>query len=142
MDKIKDVCRRHLAEKILDNRNIIMRIFQNEMKHRFKIASTIIDIFKNGICFMVDTNLTYIEAVEPIETFLEPLGYELNDDVAIGYIDLMLKSEIDQASYRFGTYEEITQSSYQASLEKASHKKIATIMKKALFEANMLEDES
>ena len=41
---------------------------------------------------MVDTNLTYIEVVEPRETFLEPLGYELRNDVAIGYIDLFLKS--------------------------------------------------
>ena len=50
---------------------------------------------------MVDTNLTYIEAVEPWKIFLEPIGYELSDDIAISYIDLMLKSYIDQASYRF-----------------------------------------
>ena len=54
----------------------------------------------------------------------------------------MLKLEIDQASYRFGTYEEIMQSAYQASLQKASHKKIITIMKKALFEAGMSKEES
>ena len=91
---------------------------------------------------MVDTNLTDIEVVEPWETFLEPLGYEFSDDVAIGYIDLMLKSDIDKALYRFGTYEEITQSTYQASLEKVSHKKIAFVMKKALSEAGMSEEES
>ena len=44
---------------------------------------------------MVDRDLTYIEVAEPWETFLDPLGYALSDDVAIGYIDLMLKSEID-----------------------------------------------
>ena len=73
---------------------------------------------------MVDTDWSHIQAVEPWETFLDPLGYELSDDVAIGYIDLLLKSEKDQAKYRFGTYEEITQSTHQAYLEKESHKKI------------------
>ena len=89
----------------------------------------------------MDIDLTYIKVVEPRETFLEPSSYELNDDVAIGYIDLMLKSKIDKASYIFGMYEEINQSAYQESLEKASHKKVATIMKKALVEASMLEEE-
>lgn len=108
MDKITNVCRRYPVEKILDNKNLIMRTFQNEMKERFKIAPVIVDRFKNDMCFMVDIDLNYIEELEPQEIFLEPLGYELNDDIAIGYIDLMLKSEIDQASYIFGTYEEIT----------------------------------
>ena len=89
---------------------------------------------------MVDIDLTYIKVEKPKEIFIEPLGYELSDDIAISYIALMLKSNIDQASYKFRTYEEITQSVYQASLEKASHKKIAFVMKKALFEAKMLEE--
>ena len=78
------------------------------MKQRFRIAPAIVDRFKNDICFMVDTDLTYIDVVEPWETFLEPLGYELSDDIAISYIDLLLKSDIDQASYKFGIYKEIT----------------------------------
>ena len=61
---------------------------------------------------MVDIDLTYIEAVEPWEKFLEPLGYELSDDIVINYLDLLLKFNIDQASYRFGMYKEITDSSY------------------------------
>ena len=108
MDKITDVCKRHPAKKILDSRNLIVRTFQNEVKQRYRIAPAIVDRFKNDICFMVDTDLTFIEAIEPRETFLEPLGYELSDDVAISYIDLMLKSNIDQASYIFGMYKEIT----------------------------------
>ena len=91
---------------------------------------------------MVDIDFTYIQVVEPWEKFLEPLGYELSDEVAVGYIDLLVRSEKDQADYIFGTYDEITQSAHQASLEKASHKKIEIIMKKALLEANMTESES
>ena len=142
MENIIDVCRRHPTDKILDNKNLIMKTFQNVMKHRFKIAPIIVERFKNDICVMVDIDLTHIQAVEPQETFLDPLGYELSDDVAIGYIDLLLNSEKDQIEYRFGMYEEITQSTHQASLEKSSHKKIETIMKKSLIEASMIDSES
>ena len=45
---------------------------------------------------MVDTNYTYIQVVELWETFLDPLGYELNDDTSISYIDLLLKFEKDK----------------------------------------------
>ncbi len=91
---------------------------------------------------MVDTYLTHIQVGEPQETFLDTLGYESSDDVAIAYINLLLNSKKDQAKYRFGTYEEITQSAYQASFEKESHKNIETIMKKALTEACMTKNES
>ena len=54
---------------------------------------------------MVDTDYTYIQVVEPQETFLDPFGYELNDDIVVGYIDLLLKSKKDKVEYRFGTYD-------------------------------------
>ena len=85
-----------------------MRTFQNEMRQRFRIALAIVDQFKEDICIMVNIDYTYIQAVEPQETFLDPLGYELNDDIVVGYIDLLLKLETDKAKYRFGTYDEIT----------------------------------
>ena len=40
---------------------------------------------------MVDIYFTYIQIVEPWETFPDPLGYELNNDLAVGYINLFLK---------------------------------------------------
>ena len=71
------------------------------MKQRFRIVQLIVDRFKDDICFMVDIELTYVEAVQLRETFLEPLRYGLSDDVPIGYIDLLLNSRLDQASYTF-----------------------------------------
>ena len=54
------------------------------MKQRFKISPIIVNRFKEDICMMVDTNFTYIQAVEAQETYLDPLGYEISDDIAIG----------------------------------------------------------
>ena len=142
MEKIIDVCRRHPTDKILDSGKLIMNTFQNEMRQRFKIAPTIIDRFKEQIFIMVDADYTYIQVVEPRDTFLDPLGYELNDDTIVSYIDLLLKSKKDKVEYRFRTYDEITQSSHQATLEKASHKKIESTMKKALLKVGVTKTES
>ena len=110
--KITEVCRRHLIDKTLDSGNLIMKTFQNDMRQRFRITPAIVDRFKEDICIMADIDYNYIQAVEPWETFLDPLGYELNDDTLVSYIDLLLKSEKDKEKYRFGTYDEITQPSH------------------------------
>ena len=85
-----------------------MKTFQNEMKQRFKISLAIVDRFKEDIFIMVDSDYTYIQVVEPQETYLDPLGYEISDDIEIGYIDLLLKLKKDEVEYRLGTYDEIT----------------------------------
>lgn len=87
MEKITYVCKRHPTNKILDSGNLIMRRFQNEMKKIFRISPTIVDSFKEDISILVDTYHTYIQAVEPQEIFLDPLSYELSDDVVVGYIE-------------------------------------------------------
>ena len=83
MEKITKVCKKHLADKILDSGNLIMKTFQNEMRQRFIIAPTIVDRFKEDISIMVDTYYTYIQIVESQKTFLDPLGYELNNDITV-----------------------------------------------------------
>ena len=50
---------------------------------------------------------------KPQETFLDPLSYELSDDVVVSYIDLLLNLEKDKARYIFGTDDEITQHAHQ-----------------------------
>ena len=92
----------------MDSGNLIMKAFQNQMRRRFRIAPAIVGIFKEDIFLMVDIDFTYIQVVEPQKIFLDPLGYELTDDIAVRYIDLLLKSKKGQAKYRFGTYDEIT----------------------------------
>ena len=62
------------------------------------------DRFREDICILVDTDYTYIQAMEPPETFLDPLSYELSDDV----VDCLLNFEKDKVVYRFGTFDEMT----------------------------------
>ena len=100
------------------------------------------DRFKDDICILVDIDYTYIQVVGPWEKFLDPLGYELNDDIPVGYINFLLNSDRDKDELRFGTYDEVTKSAHQATLEKASHKKVESIIKKALSKARMTKSES
>ena len=62
------------------------------MRKIFNSAPAIIDRFIEDTYVMVDIDFTYIQAIEPRETFLDPLGYELSDETTIGYINLLLKS--------------------------------------------------
>ena len=55
---------------------------------------------------------------------------------------LFLNLDTNKVEYRFGTYDEITQQDHQETLEKESHKKVDSIMKKELSEAKMIESES
>ena len=50
------------------------------MRERFRIQPSMIETYKDDILFMVDTDCTYIEAIEPRMLYVEPLGYEITVD--------------------------------------------------------------
>ena len=62
------------------------------MKQRYKISPYIIRKFKDDICFMVDTDFTYIELVEPRIAYVEPLGYDMTEEKVEWYVEVILKS--------------------------------------------------
>ena len=51
MEKIIEVCRRNPIDKVLDNGNLIMKMFQNEMKQRFRISPAIVDRLRKTYVF-------------------------------------------------------------------------------------------
>ena len=75
------------------------------------------------ICFLVDIDYTYIQAVLPRVRWLRPLGYELDVDQASVAITTLLVEEMDITTKAFGTYD-IVRSRVVTDL------KIATIVKK------------
>ena len=52
-----------------------MKTFQNEIRKE-RVPPPMVEKFKNDICFMIDTNFKYIEAIDPRMLYVEPLGYE------------------------------------------------------------------
>ena len=46
------------------------------------------------------------EAIEPREIFIQPMGYEVSEELLEGYTKFVLESKRDIECPRWGTYEE------------------------------------
>lgn len=129
MEKIYDVYNRQLIEKINDSIDLIMKTYQTEMRERFRIPRSMTYKYKEDIYFMVDTNFTYIEEVEPHMMYVEPLGYEIIEEEIERYEKIILEENQDKEFDMLGTNKELMQSASQAQLEKFAKNKVEAIMK-------------
>ena len=76
------------------------------MENRYRIPQTLVDEFEKEICFLVDCDKTYIQAVQPRVAWVKPLPYEINIDEARDIIVALLKEPVDAKASYFGTYDE------------------------------------
>ena len=63
----------------------------------------------NVICFLVDSNYTYVQESIPRVRWLKPLSYKINVDEAFVAITTLLAEDIDKSATSFGNYEEANQ---------------------------------
>lgn len=75
------------------------------MNKRFKILKNLVEDYKYDVCFMVDTDKVYIQAVRPRIAWVKPLGYEVNIDETKDIIEALINDPIDSKSTYFGTYD-------------------------------------
>jgi hypothetical protein len=59
----------------------------------------------DDVCFLVDTDYTFVQAKIPRVRWPRPLGYEINVDEASTTITTILVEEIDKDAKAFGNYE-------------------------------------
>ena len=45
-----------------------------------------VEKYKDEICFMVEADITSMEVVEPRVKFIEPMGYEISEEIIEGYV--------------------------------------------------------
>ena len=76
------------------------------MKKRYRIPPSLVEKYKQVICFMVEIDHTFMEAIVPRMKFIEPMGYEMSAELIEGYAQIILQSKIDTSCPRWGTYEE------------------------------------
>ena len=62
-----------------------IKTFRIKMQKRFRIPKKIVEKYKETICFMVETDCTCMEVVEPRTKWIHPLGYEVEEYVLEGY---------------------------------------------------------
>lgn len=97
--------------------------FKKVMKKRVRIPISLVEKHEKNICFLVDIDYTYIQAIVPRVRWLKPLGYELYIDDANVAITAFLAEEVDKSAKPFGTYE-------QVRVKIIADKKMSSAMKK------------
>lgn len=85
-----------------------LKTFRAKMKMRYRIPKSIVEKYKDTICFMVETDTTCMEAVEPRTKWIHPLGYEVEEPILEAYAQVLLSTPKDPNEPRWGTYEEKT----------------------------------
>lgn len=76
------------------------------MNERERILRKVVEKYKNDIIFHVSSDECMIEFFEPWTVWIQPLGYEIIEDEAECYVEVLLKSPKDTNEPRVGTYAE------------------------------------
>ena len=94
-----------MGDSFDDQMSVYFDDFKSAMKRRMRIPVSLVEKHVNDICFLVDFDYTYIQAVLPRVRRLRPLGYELDVDQASATITALLAEEMDKTAQAFGTYD-------------------------------------
>ena len=76
------------------------------MNKKFRIPKKLVENYKNDVCFMVDSDRVYIQAVRPRVVWVKPLPYEVNIDETKDIIEALVNELVDPKAPYFGNYEE------------------------------------
>lgn len=78
-------------ERLGYNFKSVMPTFFNEFKERmykrYKIPPQLVEKYKDDVFFLVDTDTTLVQAIQPRVSWIEPMEYEINIDQAIESIE-------------------------------------------------------
>ena len=89
--KMVTQCYRAKLETIRDNDiDRMMKGFQSKMNMRCRIPPSMVEKYKDETCFMVETYTTSMEIIEPRVKFIEPMGYEMSEELIEGYVQIIL----------------------------------------------------
>ena len=79
---------------------------KENMNNRFIIPKKLVEDYKGDVCFMVDYDKVYIQAVKPRVVWVNTLGYGVNIDDTMEKIEALLSEPMDPKATYFGTYDE------------------------------------
>ena len=77
---------------IMDN---YFDVFKEKMNNRFKIPKKIVEDYKDDVCFMVNSDRVYIQAMKPRIVWVKPLPYEVNIDETKDIIEALIDELFD-----------------------------------------------
>lgn len=81
--------------------------FKEKINIRYQILKKLVEDCKDDVCFMVDSDKLYIQAVRPRISWLKPLGYDhVNIDETKDVIEALINELVDPKATYFGTCDE------------------------------------
>ena len=86
--------------------NNYFEVFKEKMNNKFRIPPKLVEDYKDDICFMVDSDRVYIQAVRPQVVWVKPLPYEVNFDEIKDINEALINEPIDPKAQYSGTYDE------------------------------------
>ena len=90
-------------DSIMDN---YFESFNKKINNRFRIPKKFVSDYHDDVCFMVDYDNVYIQAVRTRNVWVKPLGYEVNIDETKDIIEALINELVNPKATYFGTYEE------------------------------------
>ena len=90
-------------EKVMNN---YFEAFKEKMNNIFRIPPKLVEDYKDEVCFMVDYDKVYIQAIIPRVAWVKALPYEINMDEAKDIIEALINEPAIPNIPAFGTYEE------------------------------------
>lgn len=115
--------------------------FQIEMNQRYIIPPSMVEKYKDDLCFMVETDNTCMEVVEPRVKFIEPIGYEMSAELIKGYAQIILKLEKYIDCPRWGTCEEKMREVHSEIHSNEHKKKVENVIDSILKESGITQEE-
>ena len=80
--------------------------FKEKINNRFIILEKLVSDYHDDVCFMVDCDNVYIQAIKPRIVWVKPLGYDVNIDETKDVIEALINELVNPKVAYFGTYEE------------------------------------
>lgn len=90
-------------DKVIDN---YFEDFKERMNNKFLIPPKLVEDYKDDVCFIVDCDKLYIQAVIPQVAWVKPFPYEINIDEARNNIEALVNELAIPNIPAFSTYEE------------------------------------
>lgn len=135
MELMSRYYRKTSEDHMVSNINSLIRTFQTKMKKRVRIPKTVVEKYKEEICFMAKTDKTCMLEVDPRVMIVGPLGYEVTETEIDEYAEEILKSDKDNDSEGWGTAEERLEETQQLQISKSAKRKVENVVKKMFKEA-------
>ncbi|XP_059070961.1 uncharacterized protein LOC131862125 [Cryptomeria japonica] len=82
------------------------KTFQEKMKNGSQIPKSIVEKYKDTICFMIDKDECMMEVVQPRTIWIMPMGYEVEETTLDAYAQHLLQALVDEKEEKFCTAKE------------------------------------